>query len=175
MGIIGFGRIGQAVGRIAKAFGMRVLASSRSEREEGRAIAEYVPLDTLLAESDVVSLHCPMTPQTAQLIDRATIEKMKDGAILLNTSRGGLVNEKDLCDALNSGKLYMAAVDVVSYEPMKADNPLLRAKNCIITPHIAWASKESRQRIMDETVRNIRAFLAGSPINVVNVPVEKIK
>lgn len=175
MGIIGFGRIGQAVGRIAKAFGMRVLASSRSEREEGRAIAEYVPLDTLLAESDVVSLHCLMTPQTAQLINRTTIEKMKDGAILLNTSRGGLVNEQDLCDALNSGKLYMAAVDVVSYEPMKADNPLLRAKNCIITPHIAWAPKESRQRIMDETVRNIRAFLAGSPINVVNAPVEKIK
>lgn len=170
MGIVGFGRIGQAVGRIAKAFGMRVLAYSRTETDAGRAIAKYVPLETLLHESDVVSLHCPMTPQTAGLINKETIAQMKDGAILINTARGALVDEQALADALASGKLYRAAVDVVSYEPMKQDNPLLHAENCIITPHIAWAPKESRQRIMDETVRNLRAFLDGSPVNVVNQP-----
>lgn len=168
MGIIGFGRIGRQVGRIAKAMGMEILACSPTEYEEGRAIADYVELDELLARSDVISLHCPLTPQTKGLINETTIAKMKDGVILLNNSRGDLVAEQDLADALNTGKIYAAAVDVVSAEPIRGDNPLLTAKNCFITPHISWASKESRQRIMDCAEENLRAFLAGTPINVVN-------
>lgn len=168
MGIIGFGRIGRQVGRIAKAMGMEILACSPTEYEEGRAIADYVELDELLARSDVISLHCPLTPQTKHLINEKTIAKMKDGVILLNNSRGDLVAEQDLADALNTGKIYAAAVDVVSAEPIWGDNPLLTAKNCFITPHISWASKESRQRIMDCAEENLRAFLAGTPINVVN-------
>lgn len=130
MGIVGFGRIGRQVGRIARAMGMRVLAYSRTETEEGRAIAEYVPLDTLLAEADVVSLHCPLFPETAGIINRESIAKMKEGAILINNSRGGLIVEQDLADALNSGKLCAAGLDVASEEPIRADNPLLHAKNC---------------------------------------------
>lgn len=168
IGIIGFGRIGRAVGKLANAFGMRVLAYSRSETEEGRAIGQYVTLDTLLKESDIVSLHCPMFPETSKLIRSETIAKMKDGAILLNTSRGGLIDEADVAEALRSGKLRAAAVDVVTQEPMAADNPLLTAPNCIITPHIAWAPIESRQRLLDCVVDNIRAFLNGAPQNVVN-------
>jgi len=169
MGIVGFGRIGQAVGRIAKAFGMRVLAYSRTETDAGRAIADYVPLETLLRESDVVSLHCPMTPQTAGLINKETIAQMKDGAILINTSRGGLVDEAAVKAALESGHLRAAAVDVVSEEPITADNPLLTAPNCIITPHMAWAPLESRQRLLDCVVENIRCFLEGKPQNAVNM------
>ena len=169
MGIIGFGRIGRAVGQIAKAFGMRVIAYNRSRCAEGEAIGEYVDLDTLFAQSDVISLHCPLTPQTSGLINKDSISKMKDGVILLNTARGPLVNEKDLADALVSGKLRGAAADVVCAEPMAADNPLLNAPHCIITPHMAWAPLESRQRIMDCTVRSIRAFLAGTPENTVNM------
>ena len=169
MGIIGFGRIGRAVGQIAKAFGMRVIAYNRSHCAEGEAIGEYVDLDTLFAQSDVISLHCPLTPQTSGLINKDSISKMKDGVILLNTARGGLVNENDLAKALTAGKLRGAAVDVVSAEPMAADNPLLNAPNCIITPHMAWAPLESRQRIMDCTVRSIQAFLDGRPINTVNM------
>lgn len=168
MGIIGFGRIGRQVGRIAKAMGMEILACSPTEYEEGQAIAAYVELDELLARADVISLHCPLTPQTKGLINETTIAKMKDGVILLNNSRGDLVAEQDLADALNTGKIYAAAVDVVSAEPIRGDNPLLTAKNCLITPHISWASKESRQRIMDCAEENLRAFLAGTPINVVN-------
>ncbi len=169
MGIIGFGRIGQVVGRVAKALGMRVLAFSRSESESGRAIADaYVDLDTLLRESDVVSLHCPLFPETEGIINKDTIAKMKDGAILINNSRGQLVVEQDLADALNSGKLAAAGLDVVSVEPIRADNPLLGAKNCIITPHISWAAKEARQRIMQMAENNLQAYLDGSPINVVN-------
>ena len=168
IGIIGFGRIGRQVGRIARAMGMRVLAYSRTETEEGRAIAEYVPLDTLLAEADVVSLHCPLFPETAGIINRESIAKMKDGVILLNNARGQLVNEVDLVEALASGKVAAAGLDVVSTEPIKADNPLLKAPNCIITPHMSWGSRSSRQRIMDCTVENVRAFLAGQPQNVVN-------
>lgn len=168
LGIIGFGRIGRQVGRIARAMGMRVLAYSPSECAEGREIGTYVDLPELLTQSDVVSLHCPQFPETEGIINRETIARMKDGAILLNASRGGLVVEQDLADALERGKLSAAGVDVVSEEPIRADNPLLRAPNCIITPHIAWAARECRQRIIDTTADNIRAFLAGAPINVVN-------
>ena len=168
MGIIGFGRIGQATGKIARALGMNILAYDSVQTESGRAIGTYVDLDTLLAQADVISLHCPLFPETQGIINRERIAKMKDGAILINNSRGPLVVEQDLADALNSGKLAAASVDVVSTEPIQADNPLLSAKNCIITPHISWAPKESRQRIMDITVDNVKAFLSGSPINVVN-------
>lgn len=168
MGIIGFGRIGQKVGTIAKAFGMKVLAHSPHEYESGKAIGTYVDLDTLLRESDVISLHCPLFPATEGIINKETIGKMKDGVIILNNSRGPLVVEQDLADALNSGKVLAAGVDVVSSEPIHGDNPLLDAKNCFITPHIAWATKEARQRIMDCTLKNLQAFLDGEPVNVVN-------
>ena len=168
MGIIGFGRIGRAVGRIAKALGMRVLATGSRKCPEGEAIAEYVDLDTLLSQSDVVSLHCPQFPETEGIINAGTIAKMKDGAILLNNSRGGLLDEQAVAVALNSGKLRYAAVDVVSREPILGTNPLLTAKNCIITPHISWAAVEARARIVDITAENIRRFLAGDPQNVVN-------
>lgn len=168
MGIIGFGRIGQKVGIIAKAFGMRVLAYSPHEYERGKAIGTYVNLETLLAESDIISLHCPLFPETEGIINQGTIAKMKDGVIILNNGRGPLIVEQDLADALNSGKVQAAGVDVVSVEPIKGDNPLLTAKNCFITPHIAWATKEARQRIMDCAVQNLKAYLAGKPENVVN-------
>ena len=168
MGIIGFGRIGQTVGRIASALGMKVLAYNRSRSESGAKIAQYVELDELLERADVISLHCPAFPETVGIINRDTIAKMKDGVILINNSRGALVVEQDLAEALNSGKVAAAALDVVSSEPIREDNPLLRAKNCLITPHISWAPKESRQRIMDCTEENIRCFLAGKPQNVVN-------
>lgn len=168
LGVIGFGRIGQAVGRIAGAMGMRVLAYSRTVREEGKPLAQYVELDTLLRESDVISLHCPLTPETQGIINRDTIAKMKDGALLINNSRGPLIVERDLADALNCGKLAGAAVDVASAEPIRPDNPLLAAKNCMITPHISWASRESRQRIMDCAAANLRAYLEGRPVHVVN-------
>ena len=168
MGIVGFGRIGRSVGRIAKALGMTVLATGSRETEEGRTIAEYTDLDTLLARSDVISLHCPLFPETRGMINKESIAKMKDGVILINNSRGLLVNEQDLTEALKSGKVAAAGLDVVSTEPIKGDNPLLSAPNCLITPHISWAPKESRQRIMDCSEANLRAFLAGEPQNVVN-------
>ena len=168
LGIIGFGRIGQAVGRIAKAFGMEVLAYSRTEYPEGRQIATYVSLPQLLAKSDIISLHCPLTPETTGIINKDTIAMMKDGAIVINTSRGAAIVEKDMADSLRSGKLRAAAVDVVNTEPIPADSPLLTAPNCMITPHMAWAPKESRQRIMDCTKRSIEAYLTGNPINTVN-------
>ena len=168
IGIIGFGRIGQAEGRIAKALGMKVLAYDVYPNDSGRAIGEYVDLDTLLKSADVVSLHCNLTPENTGLINRANIAKMKDGAILINNARGQLIVEQDVADALNSGKLAAAGLDVVYTEPIRADNPLLKAKNCIITPHISWAPIESRQRIMDITVENVKAFLNGTPQNVVN-------
>lgn len=168
LGIIGFGRIGQAVGRIAKAFGMEVLAYSRTEYPEERQIGRYVTLEELLSKSDIISLHCPLTPETTGIINRNTIAMMKDGAIVINTSRGAAIVEEDLADALHSGKLRAAAVDVAKTEPIPADSPLLSAPNCTITPHMAWAPKESRQRIMDCTKRSIEAYLAGEPINTVN-------
>ena len=168
MGIIGFGRIGQAEGRIARALGMRVLAYDLYPSDSGRAIGEYVDLDTLYRQSDVISLHCNLTPENTRMINKDSIAKMKDGVILINNARGQLIDEQDVADALNSGKLAAAGLDVVYTEPIREDNPLLKAKNCIITPHISWAPKESRQRIMDVTAENIRAFLAGRPQNVVN-------
>ena len=167
-GIIGFGRIGQTTGRIAKALGMNVIAYDLYPNESGKAIAEYVDLDTLLAKSDVVFLHCNLTPENTGLINKENIAKMKDGAILINNSRGQLIDEQDVTDALNSGKLGAAGLDVVYSEPIKADNPLLGAKNCIITPHMSWGAKEARQRIMNITVDNVKAYLDGAPVNVVN-------
>ena len=168
MGVIGFGRIGQTTGRLAKALGMRVLAYDSYPNEAGKQIAEYVDLDTLLAQSDVIALHCPLFPDTEGIINKESIAKMKDGVILINNSRGPLVVEQDLADALNTGKVAAAGLDVVSTEPIKGDNPLLKAKNCIITPHISWAPKESRQRIMDCAYDNLKAYAEGKPVNVVN-------
>ena len=168
IGIIGFGQIGQQVGKIASAMGMRVLAYSRSRRPEAEHIGEYVDFDTLLAQSDVITLHCPLFPETNHLINQNSLSKMKQGAILLNTARGPIIDEQAVADALRSGRLGGAAMDVVSEEPMKADNPLLNAPNCIITPHMAWAAIETRQRILDVTMKNIQCFLDGRPINIVN-------
>lgn len=162
MGIVGYGRIGQRTAQIARAFGMQVLAYDAFVQA-----AECVPLDELLERSDVVSLHCPLFPETKHIIRGETIARMKDGAILINTSRGPLVDEAALREALTSGKLYGAAVDVVSTEPVQPDNPLLGLENCLITPHIAWAPRESRQRLMDIAVENLRCFLRGAPQNVV--------
>lgn len=168
MGIIGFGRIGQTTGKIAKAFGMQVIAYDNYPNESGKEIGEYVGLDELLETSDVISLHCPLFPETEGIINKESIDKMKDGVILINNSRGPLIIENDLADALNSGKVYAAGLDVVSIEPISGDNPLLNAKNCIITPHISWAPKESRQRLMDIALSNLKSFLNGETLNVVN-------
>ena len=166
MGIIGYGRIGQAAARIARAFGMQVIAYDVSQQSGNSDV--YVDLDALLGSSDVISLHCPLFESTRGIINKDSIARMKDGVILLNNSRGPLVVEQDLADALNSGKVYAAGLDVVSEEPIKADNPLLSAKNCLITPHISWAPKESRQRLMDIAVENLKAFLEGKPQHVVS-------
>lgn len=167
-GIIGLGRIGQSTARILNAMNMKVLAYDAFQSEAGKQVAEYVELDTLLAQSDVIFLHCPLFPSTEGIINKDNIAKMKDGVILINNSRGQLVVEQDLADALNSGKVYAAGLDVVSTEPIKGDNPLLTAKNCLITPHISWAAQAARQRIMDITVNNVKSFIEGNPINVVN-------
>ncbi len=168
MGIIGFGRIGQSTANIARAFGMNVLAFDEYPNDAGRALASYVTLDELYAKSDVISLHVPLFPSTNGMINSESVAKMKDGVIIVNTSRGPLVREDDMKAALESGKVGWYATDVVASEPIKADNVLLTAKNCIITPHIAWAPKESRQRLMDIAVDNLAQFLRGNPINVVN-------
>ena len=167
-GIIGLGRIGRATAKILNALEMKVLAYDAFESEEGSKVAEYVPLDELFARSDVIFLHCPLFPSTEGIINKENIAKMKDGVILINNSRGQLVVEKDLADALNSGKVYAAGLDVVSTEPIRPDNPLKTAKNTIITPHISWAAQAARQRIMDITADNIRSFAEGKPVNVVN-------
>lgn len=168
MGIIGFGRIGQVTGQIAKAMGMKVIAYDNYPTKAGRTIAEYVDLDKLLEKADVISLHCPLFPETEGIINRETISRMKDGVILLNNSRGPLIVEEDLAEALVSGKVYAAGLDVVKEEPIRPDNPLLQAPNCLITPHISWAPKESRGRLMNIAAENLKAFAEGNPVNVVN-------
>lgn len=168
LGIIGFGRIGQATAKIAAAMGMKVVAYDEHPSETGKQYGEYVSLDELLEQSDVISLHCPLFPSTERIINKENINKMKDGVIIINTSRGALVDEQDLADALKSGKVYAAGLDVVSTEPIKEDNPLLDCHNSFITPHIAWAPKESRQRLMNIAVDNVKKFLEGAPQNVVN-------
>ena len=157
-----------AVARILRAMNVRVLAYSRTERAQGQTLADYVPLDDLLTQSDFIFLHCPLTPETDGVINAANIAKMKDGVIIVNNGRGQLIVEADLAAALTSGKIGGAAVDVASTEPIAADNPLLHAPNCIITPHISWATKEARERIMQMTADNVRAFMDGTPTNVVN-------
>lgn len=168
-GIIGLGRIGKATAGILNALGMNVLAYSGEKHHQDTDTAKYVDLDTLLARSDVIFLHCPLFPETEGMINKESIAKMKDGVILINNSRGQLIVEQDLADALNCGKVYAAGLDTVAIEPIRADNPLLTAKNCMITPHISWAAKAARQRILDMVADNVRSFIAGKPENVVNM------
>jgi len=166
MGIVGFGQTGRAVADLARAFGMRVLVHTRTPTA-GPGV-EFVDLATLLRRSDVVSLHCPLTPETEGLVNAKRLAMMKPTAFLINTSRGPIVNERDLAEALHTGRIAGAGLDVLSTEPPKADNPLLAAKNCILTPHIAWATRAARERLMKAVVENVRAFLAGRSQNVVN-------
>ena len=163
MGIIGYGRIGKKVAEIARCFGMKVVAWTRTPKDP-----ECVSLDELLSQSDVISLHCPLFPETQNLINAENIAKMKDGAILINTSRGPVVNDADLLAALDSGKLAAFGADVSTVEPIPADNPLLGCDKVLFTPHIAWATFEARARLMDIAVKNAQAFIGGSPINVVS-------
>ena len=165
MGIVGYGAIGKAVGKIAKAMNMEILAYSPSLDPKD---PDWASMETIYKESDIISLHLPLTERSRGMINKDTIARMKDGVIILNTGRGLLINEQDLADALNSGKVYAAGVDVVSVEPIKADNPLLKAKNIIITPHIAWAPKQTRERLLGIAIRNVEHFLAGKPINRVD-------
>lgn len=169
MGIIGYGRIGQATAKIAMALGMDILAYDEYQNPllESDSM-HYVSLDELFKRSDVIVLHCPLLPTTRGIINKESIQKMKDNVMIINDSRGPLINEKDLAEALESGKVAGAAVDVVSTEPIKSDNPLLKAPNIIITPHMAWGTKESRLRLMNIALENLRAFKAGTPINIVN-------
>lgn len=167
MGIVGYGAIGSAVGTVAQALGMKLLVTARHEKPVPEG-ARFVSLPELLAQSDVVSLHCPQTAENARMIDAGALAQMKDGAILLNTARGGLLDEQAVADALRSGKLLAAGMDVVSAEPIRADTPLLTAPNCFLTPHIAWAPLETRRRLQAISAENLRAFLAGKPQNVVN-------
>lgn len=168
-GLLGCGNIGIHTAEIAKALGMRVIAYDARETDAGRALGvEYVTLDELFAQSDVLGLQMPLLPFNTGIINRENIARMKDGVILINNSRGQMVVEEDLAEALNSGKVAAAALDVVSTEPIRGDNPLLKAKNCILTPHMSWGAKESRRRILDCTVENVRAFRQGRPQNVVN-------
>ncbi len=168
-GLLGCGNIGIHTAEIATALGMHVIAYDGRQTDEAKALGvEYVELDELFARSDVLGLQMPLFPFNTGIINKENIAKMKDGVIIINNSRGQMVVEQDLADALNSGKVAAAGLDVVSTEPIRPDNPLLKAKNCIITPHISWAAKGSRQRIMDCAVDNAKAYLAGKPINVVN-------
>ncbi|MBN2863087.1 MAG: D-2-hydroxyacid dehydrogenase [Bacteroidales bacterium] len=169
IGLIGFGRIGQATAKIAQSFGLKVLVYDiYQDPELENENCRYVSLDVLLNRSDFISLHCPLSESTWEIINRNSISAMKDGVMIINTARGQLINENDLSYALNTGKIGAAAIDVVSEEPIKDDNPLLSAKNCIITPHIAWAPKESRSRLMNTAIANLKAYLKGEPINVVS-------
>jgi glycerate dehydrogenase len=169
MGIVGFGRIGQKVADIAEVFGMKVIAYDKVIFDQpSRKGFRWAELDELLKESDVVSLHCPLFPDTKGIINKNSLRLMKKTAFLINTSRGPLIAEEDLADALNSGAMAGAALDVLSVEPPTADNPLLHAKNCIVTPHISWATREARARLMDIAVDNLTSFLEGKPVNRVN-------
>ena len=169
LGIVGFGRIGQSFAKIAQALGMTILAYANNPKKELESeTVKYVSLDELFASSDVISLHCPLFPSTEGLINKDSIAKMKDGVMIINTSRGQLIVEQDLADALNSGKVGGAALDVLSQEPPAKDNPLIGAKNAIITPHIAWAAEASRERLMAVAVENLENFMAGKPQNIVN-------
>lgn len=172
-GVVGFGSIGQAVAKIANALGMKVIAHSRTAKKiedfgKENFTVESVSLDELLQRSDIVSLHCPLTADNKGMINQAALAKMKDGAILLNTARGPLIDEAAVRAALESKKLFAFGADVLSQEPMSADCPLLGAPNCVITPHVAWAAKETRERLLGIAVDNLRKFLAGTPVNVVN-------
>ncbi len=168
MGIVGYGRIGQATARLAEAFGMRVITTASSSGKPRDPGVTVVSMEQLFSESDVVSLHCPLTPETKHLVNAERLARMKPTAFLLNTSRGPLIDEAALAAALNSGRIAAAALDVLSAEPPLSENPLLSAKNCLITPHNAWAMRAARARLMKTTVENVRAFLAGRPQNVVN-------
>ncbi len=169
IGIIGFGDIGSKVGDVATAFGMNIIGNSRTQTDQShRKNFKWVSVPELLEQSDVVSIHCPLTPETKGLINQENLQLMKPSAILLNTSRGPLIIDEDLADALNKNVIAGAGIDVLSTEPPPAGNPLFTAKNCIITPHIAWATKEARSRLMDITVNNLKAFINGNPVNVVN-------
>jgi len=179
LGIVGFGRIGQAVAEIGRAFGMRIVAFSRSRSlaraarnpsasEKNDPPPEFVDLDTLFRISDVVSLHCPLVPETRHLVNQQRLELMKPTAILLNTSRGPLIDEVALARALNESRIAGAGLDVLSIEPPSAGNPLFTAKNCFITPHIAWATRSARSRLLNTAISNVEAFLVGKPVNVIN-------
>jgi len=167
LGIIGFGQIGQAVAKIGLAFGMKIIYNNRSKKNTSLN-ARQVDLNMLLTESDFISINCPLTDANKKFINSSTIEKMKSGAFLINTGRGQLINEQDLADALNRGRIAGAGLDVLSSEPPKAGNPLINAQNCSITPHIAWATYEARQRLINIATGNLKAFIAGNPVNVVS-------
>jgi len=167
LGIAGFGRIGRRVAEIGNAFGMKVIFNNRSKVNDTPSGMSQVSLSELFGKSDVVSINCPLTPENSEFVNAGLLYTMKPSAILINTGRGGLINEKDLAEALNDGILAAAGLDVLSLEPPQQDNPLLTARNCFITPHIAWATLEARQRLMDITVENLRLFIAGKPQNIV--------
>ncbi len=168
MGLVGFGHIGQAVAKIARAFGMEIAVTGTSKTSADYPDILFLPLDELLSTSDAVSLHCPLTTENAKMINECRLGIMKKNAMLINTARGGLIDEQALANALNAGQIAGAAVDVLSSEPPQRDNPLLSADNCFITPHIAWATKASRNRLMEVVVKNIEAFINAAPVNVVN-------
>jgi len=168
MGIVGYGRIGRETGKIARAFGMKLLAADIMVKPEDYPEAEFVEIDDLFRRSDVISLHCPLTAENERFVNARRLALMKKTAFLINTSRGPLVDEQALADALNSGAIAGAGLDVLAVEPPRTDNPLLTAKNCNITPHIAWATRSARARLMDTAVQNVKDFIAGNPTNVVN-------
>lgn len=167
IGLIGLGHTGYTTARIAIGFGMKVYAVTSKSHFQLPPEIKKMEIDELFSECDVVSLHCPLTPDTFELVNERRLSMMKPTAILINTGRGALINEQDLANALNSGKLYAAGIDVLSSEPPHADNPLLSAKNCYITPHIAWATYESRERLMNIAISNLQAYISGNPENVI--------
>ncbi|MBN2443005.1 MAG: D-2-hydroxyacid dehydrogenase [Spirochaetales bacterium] len=169
LGIIGFGRIGQAVARIAQAFGMKIIAYRKPKTGIEKSSVEFMPLKEIFERSDIVTLHCPLTNETRGMVNKEILGLMKKEAFIINTSRGPVVNENDLALALNEETISGAGLDVLSTEPPDPKNPLLTAKNCIITPHIGWATTASRQRLIDTAVKNVKAFIAGTPLNVVTV------